>query len=75
MNPRLWGTARRVEWCYGFLRVRGVCWTWGCDQWVAGVTLATSSVAARAVELHAVATVHKKANREDGEVAELTAVT
>ena len=42
---------------------------------MAGDTSAPSSAVARAVKLHAVATVHEKANGEDGEVAEFTAVT
>ena len=42
---------------------------------MAGVTSKTSSAAARAVDLHAVATVFESENRKDGEVAELMAVT
>ena len=41
---------------------------------MAGDTSGTSSTVARAVKLRAVAKVHEKANGEDGEVAELTAV-
>ena len=42
---------------------------------MAGDTSAMSSAVARVVKLRAVATVHEKANGEDVEVAELTAVT
>ena len=69
------GTIWRAEHIYGMRTLVRIQPWWWRGQGVAGVAPATSSVAARAVKLHAVATVLESKNEKGEEVAGLTAIT